>query len=161
MDRGGYPSPACRFDLGAEGNEQAAARGASGVDVVTFDPVIDDVRADAQDGGDLGDGELVGGLGFGGVRGMDVSRPGHPVSARSFDLGAERDAPLVVEAATRRQPAPGDPVDDRAVADAEAAGHLGDGELAVFEQAGLGDLLVVAQVGDGHTLSKRRPAPVV
>ena len=51
-----------------------------------------------------------------------------------------------------RQPSPGDPVHDGAVADAEAAGHLGHGELAVFEQPGLGDLMVMAQVGDGHTV---------
>src|ERR671918_1152083 len=70
------------------------------------------------------------------------------VAAGGFDLRAERDAPLVVEAAPGGKPASGDPVDDGAVADAEPAGDLGDGDLAVIEKPRLRDLVVVAQRGD-------------
>ena len=59
VDRRGDPCAAGGFDVGSEADEQATAGTAACFDVVAFDPVVDDVVADAQDGGDLADGEFV------------------------------------------------------------------------------------------------------
>src|SRR5918995_484635 len=67
-DRGAAP----RFDVGSETDEQATAGTSPGDDVTAFDPVVDDVRADAEHRGDLCDGELLVGLRVGGVGLVDV-----------------------------------------------------------------------------------------
>ena len=73
MDRGGDPGTGCGFNVCAEGDEQAAAGASAGSDVVTFDPVVDDVGADPEHGGDVCDGELVVWVGLGCVGMVDVS----------------------------------------------------------------------------------------
>ena len=73
MDRRGDPHATFSFDLGTEADEPAAAGTAAGFDVVVFDPVVDDVGADPEHGGDLPDGELVVCSGVGCVRLVDVS----------------------------------------------------------------------------------------
>ena len=72
MDRGGDAGPAGAFDVWVEGDVEPAGGSATGVNVVAFDPVVDNVGADAQDGRDLCNGELVFSLGVGGVGLVDV-----------------------------------------------------------------------------------------
>ena len=139
MDRSGDPSSTGGFHIGSEGDEEAAAGPPARVNVVAFDPVVDDVRGDLEHRGDLCDGELVGALGFGCVRLVDVTRSSCPLGAGGFDVRPEGNAPLVVEAAPGSQPSSGDPVDGRAVADADPAGNLSDAELAGLEQLRAGD----------------------
>ena len=133
VDRRGDPCAAGGFDVGSEADEQATAGTAAGFDVVAFDPVVDDVGADAERGGDVADGAFVVVGGCGVVDLWEVDRRGDALAACRLDVRPERDAPLVVEPAACRQPSPVDPVDDRAVADAEPASDVGDGELAVFK----------------------------
>src|SRR6516162_6511697 len=120
MDRCRDAGSAGGFAVGGEGYVESAAGAAAGVYVVAFDPVVDDVGADAQEGGDFVDSELVGRLGVGGVGLVEMCGASDAWAAGDFDFGAEGYAPLVVEASAGDQPASVDPVDDGAVADAES-----------------------------------------
>src|SRR5215471_15673690 len=72
-----------------------------------------------------------------------VSRAGGPVAAGLLGFGGEGDAPASGRAAAGCQVTAIDPVVHRARGHAGQPGDLPRGQLAVFEQPGIGDAVVV------------------
>ena len=144
MDRGGEPLTAGGFGVVGEGDQPSSVGAASGIDLVSFDPVVDDVGADAECGGDVGDGAFVVAGGCGVIDGWEVDGGGDVLTAGVLDVWAEWDAPLVVVAAAGGEPAAVDPVGERGWADAESSGGFGHGDFALVEQTRRWEVVGVA-----------------
>ena len=137
------------LDGGGEVDPQPSGVASPGGDVAPLGPAVDDVGFDAEAAGGIGDAELVSRRGAGIGVAVLVGRAGGALAAGGFDLGWEGDAPAPGRAAAGGQVAGVDPVVDGAGGHAGELGDLARGELAVFEQAGVGDVVVAAQVGGG------------
>src|SRR5215218_7059556 len=143
---GGDSLQAGGLDVRGEADPKATGGAAAGGDVAAFGPVVDDVGLDAESGGDVGDAALVVGA-WGGVDvGVLVGRAGGALLAGVLDLGWERDAPAAGGAAAGVQEAGGDPVVHGPDRHADQLGDLARSEFAVGQQAGKGDVVVVAEV---------------
>ena len=112
-------------------------------------PCVDDVGLDAEPAGDIGDAEFLLAAGCRVGVAVLVGGAGGAVAAGGFHVGREGDAPAAGRAAAGGEVAGVDPVVDGAGGHADELGDLARGELAVFEQPGVGDVVVAAQVAGG------------
>ena len=115
-------------------------------------PCVDDVGLDAEPAGGIGDAELLFAAGRRVGVAVLVGRAGGAVAAGGFHRGREGDAPAPGRAAAGGEVAGVDPVVDGAGGHAGDLGDLARGELAVVEQAGVGDVVVVPQVAGGDAV---------
>jgi hypothetical protein len=140
------------LDVGSEVDPESSGVTAPAGEVAGLRPVVDDVGFDTEVGGDVGDAEFGGVSGLGVVVSVLVGGAGSALVAGGFDLGWEGAGPAVGGSAAGLEGAVVDPVVDGGDGHADPVGDLAWGEFSVGEQAGVGDVVVVAQVGGGDTV---------
>ena len=143
------------LDCGGEVDPQPSGGTAAGGQVARFSPCVDDVGLDAEAAGDVGDAQLVLPAGRRVGVGMLVGRSRRRAPGRRLLRRAGRGWPSVRRARGGRRGSGVDPVVDGAGGHAGPLGDLAGRELAVFEEAGIGDVVVVPQ---GRRWRRRRRA---